>query len=75
MESTQVPPPRSSENPADVLNLPRTYASVNQERPPEYSNSDLLKINWSSIDDYRVIHKVGRGKYSEVYEGLNTQNK
>jgi casein kinase II subunit alpha len=22
-----------------------------------------------------VIHKIGRGKYSEVFEGLNTLNK
>lgn len=44
------------------------------ERPKEYSNSDILKIKWSSLDQYRVIQKVGRGKYSEVFEGLNTVN-
>ncbi len=58
----------------EKLNLPRTYALVTKERPPEYSQSDLLKINWSSIEGYRVIQKVGRGKYSEVFEGLNTEN-
>ena len=48
---------------------------MTKERPPEYSNSDLLKIKWNSLDDYRVIQKVGRGKYSEVFEGVNTLNR
>ena len=59
----------------EKLNLPRTYALVTKERPLEYSQSDTLKITWSSIEDYRVIQKVGRGKYSEVFEGLNTVNR
>ncbi len=25
-------------------------------------------------DDYEVVHKVGRGKYSEVFEGVNCVN-
>ena len=25
-------------------------------------------------DDYEVVRKVGRGKYSEVFEGVNTVN-
>lgn len=25
-------------------------------------------------DDYEVVRKVGRGKYSEVFEGINTIN-
>ena len=28
----------------------------------------------SSQDDYEVIRKVGRGKYSEVFEGVNSAN-
>ena len=24
-------------------------------------------------DNYEIIKKIGRGKYSEVYEGINTQ--
>lgn len=51
----------------DKLYLPSKYANVNVERPLTYSNVDALKINWSSIEDYKVITKVGRGKYSEVY--------
>lgn len=38
-----------------------------------------LWIRWSpflfrSQDDYEVIRKVGRGKYSEVFEGIHTKS-
>ena len=29
---------------------------------------------YSSQDNYEIIKKIGRGKYSEVYEGINTSN-
>ena len=29
---------------------------------------------YRSQDYYEIIKKIGRGKYSEVYEGINTQN-
>lgn len=28
----------------------------------------------SDQDDYEVVRKVGRGKYSEVFEGINVTN-
>ena len=62
-------------NPFEEINLPRTYALAAKEQPEAYWNSEMLKIKWSSLEDYRVVHKVGRGKYSEVFEGLNTANK
>ena len=27
-----------------------------------------------SQENFEIIKKIGRGKYSEVYEGINTQN-
>jgi hypothetical protein len=45
----------NNNNPIENLNLPRMYALVTKERPAEYSNSDLLKIKWNSLDNYRVI--------------------
>lgn len=29
---------------------------------------------FSDQDDYEVVRKVGRGKYSEVFEGINVTN-
>ena len=31
-------------------------------------------ICFSDQDDYEVVRKVGRGKYSEVFEGINVNN-
>lgn len=27
-------------------------------------------IDWGNIDDYQLVRKLGRGKYSEVFEGV-----
>lgn len=28
-------------------------------------------IDWGDIDGYQLVRKLGRGKYSEVFEGVN----
>jgi len=33
-----------------------------------------LQVTWGSQDDYEVIRKIGRGKYSEVFDGMNVVN-
>lgn len=50
----------------------RVYADVNVHKPKEYWNYEALKITWGSQENYEVVKKVGRGKYSEVFEGINT---
>jgi casein kinase II subunit alpha len=44
------------------------------EKPKSHSDVENFKINWSSIADYRVVQKIGRGKYSEVFSGVNVKN-
>jgi serine/threonine protein kinase len=34
----------------------------------------LSPSSFSSQENYEIIKKIGRGKYSEVYEGINTAN-
>ncbi|KAK9469139.1 kinase-like domain-containing protein [Lipomyces arxii] len=54
--------------------IARTYAYVNSRMPPSYSDYDLFQIQWGEIENYEIVKKVGRGKYSEVFEGFNISN-
>ena len=59
----------------DVSSQSRVYPDVNVVRGKEYWDYESLQLNWTSDqDDYEVIRKVGRGKYSEVFEGMNVVN-
>ncbi|KAI3768280.1 hypothetical protein L2E82_18831 [Cichorium intybus] len=52
----------------------RVYTDVNIVRPKEYWDYESLTVQWGEQDDYEVVRKVGRGKYSEVFEGLHSIN-
>lgn len=47
----------------------RVYADVTMRKPREYWNYEVHQIEWGNIDDYQLVRKLGRGKYSEVFEG------
>jgi serine/threonine protein kinase len=34
----------------------------------------LNNLSYSAQDNYEIVRKVGRGKYSEVFEGVNISN-
>ncbi|KAK6151160.1 hypothetical protein DH2020_016092 [Rehmannia glutinosa] len=50
----------------------RAYPDVNVIRPKDYWDYESLTVQWGEQDDYEVVRKVGRGKYSEVFEGVHT---
>ncbi|KAK9477052.1 casein kinase II subunit alpha [Lipomyces japonicus] len=50
--------------------IARTYAHVNAQLPQSYSDYDNFQIRWGDIEKYEIVRKVGRGKYSEVFEGF-----
>ncbi|ONM51109.1 CK2 protein kinase alpha 4 [Zea mays] len=52
----------------------RVYTDVNVLRPKEYWDYEALTVQWGEQDNYEVVRKVGRGKYSEVFEGINVNN-
>nr|KAJ0223274.1 hypothetical protein LSAT_V11C200080480 [Lactuca sativa] len=52
----------------------RVYTDVNVIRPKEYWDYESLTVQWGEQDNYEVVRKVGRGKYSEVFEGFHCTN-
>lgn len=59
---------------SDKMSRSRVYADVNVKRPREYWDYESLVINWGDQEDYEVVKKIGRGKYSEVFDGINVVN-
>ncbi|GFY93744.1 protein kinase superfamily protein [Actinidia rufa] len=57
-----------------TMSKSRVYADVNVLLPREYWDYESLVVQWGDQDDYEVIRKVGRGKYSEVFEGINVNS-
>jgi casein kinase II subunit alpha len=56
---------------------PKYYANVCEEmgqKIPDYSDYEGFEVKFQAQDNYEIIKKIGRGKYSEVYEGINTLN-
>ncbi|CAN0873219.1 Inactive casein kinase II subunit alpha-2 [Linum grandiflorum] len=56
------------------MSLARVYADINVHRPRDYWDYESLTLQWGKQDNYEIIRKVGRGKYSEVFEGINVTN-
>ena len=52
----------------------RVYPDVNTHRPRDYWDYESHVIDWANQEDYQLVRKLGRGKYSEVFEGVNVSN-
>ncbi|XP_031495186.1 casein kinase II subunit alpha-2-like isoform X1 [Nymphaea colorata] len=64
----------SSRRRGAAMSKSRVYADVNVLRPKDYWDYESLTVQWGDQDNYEVVRKVGRGKYSEVFEGINVTN-
>uniref|UniRef100_A0A8R1EW71 non-specific serine/threonine protein kinase n=1 Tax=Caenorhabditis japonica TaxID=281687 RepID=A0A8R1EW71_CAEJA len=56
--------------PIKVILLQDVEGEINPSRPREYWDYEAHMIEWGQIDDYQLVRKLGRGKYSEVFEGF-----
>ncbi|XP_043977092.1 casein kinase II subunit alpha-like isoform X3 [Gambusia affinis] len=52
----------------------RVYTEVNTHRPREYWDYESHVVEWGNQDDFQLVRKLGRGKYSEVFEAVNITN-
>lgn len=57
----------------NVVSKSAVYTDVNDKKPKEYWDYENLQVSWGEQDTYEVVRKVGRGKYSEVFEGVRAQ--
>lgn len=61
----------------EAMTLPsaaRVYTDVNAHKPDEYWDYENYVVDWANQDDYQLVRKLGRGKYSEVFEAINITN-
>ena len=62
----------------DPLPAPRTiarvYADVNVRLPPSHWDYEAVSVQWGDIDNYAISERVGRGKYSEVFLGIDLRS-
>jgi len=57
-----------------VKNVSRIYADANDRKPKswwDYEHTPLMSFGRQS--DYEIVRRLGRGKYSEVFEGVAIQ--
>ncbi|CED84946.1 pkinase-domain-containing protein [Phaffia rhodozyma] len=54
----------------DGKSISKVYADANEQLGPEHWDYDNLQVTWGNQDHYEIIRKVGRGKYSEVFQGV-----
>ncbi|ODV58806.1 casein kinase 2 catalytic subunit CKA1 [Ascoidea rubescens DSM 1968] len=50
--------------------IARVYADVNNKKSQSYWDYDNVSIVWRSQEKYEIVKKIGRGKYSEVFQGV-----
>ena len=61
--------------PGTVLkSVSRVYSDACTRRSRSYWDYENLNPEWGNIENYEIVAKLGRGKYSEVFEGVDIVN-
>jgi serine/threonine protein kinase len=62
--------PKSLRKKGALRTVARCYAETATMQPKEYWN-DVCPIEWGVMEKYEVMHQLGKGKYGEVFEGID----
>jgi len=54
--------------------MARVYADVNAALGKQWYDYEHFRIDWSRPERYEIVRRVGGGKYSEVFEGVDMVN-
>lgn len=57
--------------PHTVQSISRVYPDVLSTKAQNYWDYDDINIKWNNQENYEIIKKLGRGKYSEVFLGVD----
>lgn len=49
----------------------RVYCEANSTKERQYWDYESAVVEWANHENYQLVRKLGRGKYSEVFEGIN----
>lgn len=53
------------------ISISRVYADANNQKSRQYWDYENVSIIWQTQENYEIIKKLGRGKYSEVFQGIS----
>ncbi|EAY20947.1 CMGC family protein kinase [Trichomonas vaginalis G3] len=56
-----------------LISVSSVYADVNQTRGPSWYDHKNFEPTWNSPENYALIKKVGRGKYSIVFKAIHNR--
>lgn len=67
--TAQASRPDAAQTPRSIA---RVFADVNAGQPQSYWDYEAVTVEWGDQDRYLIEDRVGRGKYSEVFSGFDT---
>ena len=51
-------------------NVSRVYADANERKPKAWWDYEHAELRFGRQEGYQIVRRLGRGKYSEVFEGV-----
>ncbi|KAI0766125.1 kinase-like protein [Trametes elegans] len=54
--------------------MARVYADANERQGPAWYDYENMTVDWNVPDRYEIVRRIGGGRYSEVFEGVDSSN-